>query len=259
MSPGYQGGYIYAPPPPPHQYHPHPHDNRGHYDHGHGGPQYAPPPPFPSFDGGYMPYPLTSGPMQTSHPAQRMPPPPPGIGIQVVHTDDAATKLSDRVCRRCFNCCTTDTSTWRRSNLSQSKAVCLVSFFRRRARPRSSSNRLRLPPRRPYHYSSRHRYDRLPTFHAALDTSSLSPFFPSLANYLLCSLSLSLLSPSTSSRPYFTGLFLPRVVLVLVDLYLSFHLFFSFIRILLQIDLHPCLIILYSYHHRPSRYGYGYS
>ncbi|KAJ7438183.1 hypothetical protein FB451DRAFT_1304269 [Mycena latifolia] len=34
--------------------------------------------------------------------------------IQVVHTDDAATKLSDRVRRRCFNCCTTDTSTWRR-------------------------------------------------------------------------------------------------------------------------------------------------
>ncbi|KAJ7474994.1 hypothetical protein FB451DRAFT_1558187 [Mycena latifolia] len=40
-----------------------------------------------------------------------------GIGM-VVHTDDAATKLSDRVRRRCFNCCTAETSTWRRSNLS---------------------------------------------------------------------------------------------------------------------------------------------
>ena len=39
------------------------------------------------------------------------------------YTDDAATKLSDRVRRRCFNCCTTDTSTWRRSNLSPGKVV----------------------------------------------------------------------------------------------------------------------------------------
>ncbi|KAJ7120394.1 hypothetical protein C8R44DRAFT_535861, partial [Mycena epipterygia] len=37
--------------------------------------------------------------------------------IQVVHTDDAVTKLSDRVRCRCFNYCTIDTSTWRRSNL----------------------------------------------------------------------------------------------------------------------------------------------
>ncbi|KAJ7482428.1 hypothetical protein FB451DRAFT_1393780 [Mycena latifolia] len=38
-----------------------------------------------------------------------------------VHTDDAATKLSDRVRWRCFNCCTTETKTWRRSNLSSGK------------------------------------------------------------------------------------------------------------------------------------------
>ncbi|KAJ7902226.1 hypothetical protein B0H13DRAFT_2027132, partial [Mycena leptocephala] len=62
--------------------------------------------------------------------------PPQGSGggagvIQVVYTDDAATKLSDRVRRRCFNCCTTDTSTWRRSNLSPGKLVSTycVSFF----------------------------------------------------------------------------------------------------------------------------------
>jgi hypothetical protein len=40
-----------------------------------------------------------------------------------IYTDDANTKLSDRVRRRCFNCCTTDTSTWRRSNLSPGKVV----------------------------------------------------------------------------------------------------------------------------------------
>ncbi|EGN95211.1 hypothetical protein SERLA73DRAFT_187538 [Serpula lacrymans var. lacrymans S7.3] len=49
----------------------------------------------------------------------------PGQNYQaIVHTDDATTKLSDRVRRRCFNCCTTDTSTWRRSNLSPGKVLC---------------------------------------------------------------------------------------------------------------------------------------
>ncbi|KAJ7447450.1 hypothetical protein FB451DRAFT_946463, partial [Mycena latifolia] len=58
--------------------------------------------------------------------------------IQVVHTDDAATKLSDRVRRRCFNCCTTDTSTWRRSNLNPGKVLCNKCglFERTHSRPR---------------------------------------------------------------------------------------------------------------------------
>lgn len=47
----------------------------------------------------------------------------PAQNFQVVHTDDAATKLSDRVRRRCFNCCTTETSTWRRSSLNPGKVV----------------------------------------------------------------------------------------------------------------------------------------
>jgi hypothetical protein len=49
--------------------------------------------------------------------------PVPGPSYEVVHTDDAATKLSDRVRRRCFNCCTTETSTWRRSSLNPGKVV----------------------------------------------------------------------------------------------------------------------------------------
>lgn len=49
--------------------------------------------------------------------------------VTIVHTDDAATKLSDRVRRRCFNCCTTDTSTWRRSNLSPGKVVNWFPFW----------------------------------------------------------------------------------------------------------------------------------
>ncbi|KAF9444509.1 hypothetical protein P691DRAFT_677457 [Macrolepiota fuliginosa MF-IS2] len=58
--------------------------------------------------------------------------------VTIVHTDDAATKLSDRVRRRCFNCCTTDTSTWRRSNLSPGKVLCNKCglFERTHSRPR---------------------------------------------------------------------------------------------------------------------------
>lgn len=44
----------------------------------------------------------------------------------IVHTDDAATKLNDRVRRKCYNCRTTDTSTWRRSSLTPGKVVRTV-------------------------------------------------------------------------------------------------------------------------------------
>ncbi|KAJ7598132.1 hypothetical protein C8J56DRAFT_769335 [Mycena floridula] len=55
-----------------------------------------------------------------------------------MYTEDAATKLSDRVRRRCFNCCTTDTSTWRRSNLNPGKVLCNKCglFERTHSRPR---------------------------------------------------------------------------------------------------------------------------
>ncbi|KDQ50405.1 hypothetical protein JAAARDRAFT_199965 [Jaapia argillacea MUCL 33604] len=56
----------------------------------------------------------------------------------IVLTDDASTKLSDRVRRRCFNCCTTDTSTWRRSTLNPGKVLCNKCglFERTHSRPR---------------------------------------------------------------------------------------------------------------------------
>ncbi|KAJ7907967.1 hypothetical protein B0H13DRAFT_2662183 [Mycena leptocephala] len=160
---GYQGGYMYAPPPPPPQYHPHPDDaHRGYDGHPHPHAQYAPQ-PFPIAHGGYVPYPLPG----TILSAPMAPPQGGGGagGIQVVHTDDAATKLSDRVRRRCFNCCTTDTSTWRRSNLSPGKVLCNKCglFERTHSRPRpeqfphkrgplaSSTLRSRSPPQaQPY-------------------------------------------------------------------------------------------------------------
>ncbi|EKM82266.1 hypothetical protein AGABI1DRAFT_83533 [Agaricus bisporus var. burnettii JB137-S8] len=88
-------------------------------------------------------------PPQFAIPTMHAPPPPhrdpyhpypvPGSQpVTIVHTDDAATKLSDRVRRRCFNCCTTDTSTWRRSNLSPGKVLCNKCglFERTHSRPR---------------------------------------------------------------------------------------------------------------------------
>ncbi|THG94910.1 hypothetical protein EW026_g6648 [Hermanssonia centrifuga] len=56
----------------------------------------------------------------------------------IVHTDDAATKLNDRVRRKCYNCRTTDTSTWRRSSLAPGKVLCNKCglFERTHSRPR---------------------------------------------------------------------------------------------------------------------------
>ncbi|KAF8996466.1 hypothetical protein BDZ89DRAFT_908428, partial [Hymenopellis radicata] len=55
------------------------------------------------------------------------------------YTDDSSTKLTDRVRRRCFNCYTTDTSTWRRSTLTPGKVLCnkcgLFERTHRRQRP----------------------------------------------------------------------------------------------------------------------------
>ncbi|KAJ7431387.1 hypothetical protein FB451DRAFT_1320366, partial [Mycena latifolia] len=113
---------------------------------------------------GYVPYSLPGtilSPPMAPPQSQNGANPNSGRGvIQVVHTDDAATKLSDRVRRRCFNCCTTDTSTWRRSNLSPGKVLCNKCglFERIHSRPRpeqfphkrgplaSSTLRSRSPP-----------------------------------------------------------------------------------------------------------------
>ncbi|KAJ7160478.1 hypothetical protein C8R46DRAFT_1038713 [Mycena filopes] len=66
--------------------------------------------------------------------------------IPVTFTDDARTKLNERVRRRCFNCCTTDTATWRRSNLSPGKVLCNKCglFERTHSRPRPAQ----FPPKR---------------------------------------------------------------------------------------------------------------
>ncbi|KAF8989688.1 hypothetical protein BDQ17DRAFT_1372947 [Cyathus striatus] len=143
------------PPPPPHYYHPHPHA------HAHAHPQQH----FEqdAYHHQFVPMPLRD---PYGHPY-----PLPGQSpVAIVHTDDAATKLSDRVRRRCFNCCTTDTSTWRRSNLSPGKVLCNKCglFERTHSRPRpdqfphkrgplaSSTLRGKTPPQAPHQHPSLH-------------------------------------------------------------------------------------------------------
>ncbi|KAJ7637280.1 hypothetical protein DFH06DRAFT_1219311 [Mycena polygramma] len=140
--PGYSGGDIYAPQPTEHNYQAHPDDR-----------QYAPQVQYQPYDHqSYVPCPLPSAPQVSNGEG--------GGAAPVMHTDDAGMKLSDRVRRRCFNCCTTDTSTWRRSILSPGKVLCNKCglFERTHSRPRpeqfphtrapfaSSTLRSRSPP-----------------------------------------------------------------------------------------------------------------
>ncbi|KAF9021970.1 hypothetical protein BDZ89DRAFT_1115686 [Hymenopellis radicata] len=98
-----------------------------------------PSPPPPQHHGGYYDLPPShpSSLHHMHHPHAAAYPPPPHPS-SIVYTEDASTKLSDRVRRRCFNCCTTDTSTWRRSNLSPGKVLCNKCglFERTHSRPR---------------------------------------------------------------------------------------------------------------------------
>ncbi|KAJ7149394.1 hypothetical protein C8R43DRAFT_887868, partial [Mycena crocata] len=111
--PAYHAGYP-ASYPPPH-------------------PQYGPGQPFVVPYGGYASYPPPGNPNSA-------PPGPHGpiVSTPVEHTDDVSTKVSDRVRRRCFNCCTTETSTWRRSKLNPGKVLCNKCglFERTHSRPR---------------------------------------------------------------------------------------------------------------------------
>jgi hypothetical protein len=97
-------------PPPPHYY----------------GSRY--PQPYPS-SYSYPPasYPVPPSPMQDFRPPYQSQNYQPPANNLVGYTDDAATKLTDRVRRKCYNCRTTDTSTWRRSNLTPGKVVRIPS------------------------------------------------------------------------------------------------------------------------------------
>ena len=60
-------------------------------------------------------------------PCHQMPMPylhPPHNNLPVQHTDDAASKETQYLRRRCFNCHTTEPPSWRRSTLNPGKIVC---------------------------------------------------------------------------------------------------------------------------------------
>ncbi|KAF7294156.1 GATA-type domain-containing protein [Mycena chlorophos] len=146
---------LYAPPPPflqhQHGYEPHAHAHHAHHAHhlsaepaalhGHqyyGHPQehtydpqgafyrqqqqqmhhhmQPPPPHHLSAHPHHAPMPMP--PMMGMHPGY------PPHGIQVQHTDDAASKETQYLRRRCFNCHTTEPPSWRRSTLNPGKIVC---------------------------------------------------------------------------------------------------------------------------------------
>ena len=46
------------------------------------------------------------------------------VPAEISHTSDVNAVVTDYIRRRCFNCCTSDTSTWRRSTLCLGKIVC---------------------------------------------------------------------------------------------------------------------------------------
>ncbi|KAG8763933.1 hypothetical protein FRC11_008881 [Ceratobasidium sp. 423] len=130
-----QGYAPRSPPPPPgQQYHP----------------RY--PQPYPSYlpPAAYgQPYSGPSGPTVDPtifkadpygrHPAiPASPPDPSRPDVQITYTDDSATKLTQYLRRRCFNCRVTEPPGWRKSTLNPGKIVCNKCglYERSHARPR---------------------------------------------------------------------------------------------------------------------------
>ena len=62
---------------------------------------------------GFYPHPMNMSPYLAPH-----------AGLPVQHTDDAASKETQYLRRRCFNCHTTEPPSWRRSTLNPGKIVC---------------------------------------------------------------------------------------------------------------------------------------
>jgi GATA-binding protein len=62
---------------------------------------------------GFYPHPMNMSPYLSPH-----------TGLPVQHTDDAASKETQYLRRRCFNCHTTEPPSWRRSTLNPGKIVC---------------------------------------------------------------------------------------------------------------------------------------
>ncbi|KAG9124739.1 hypothetical protein FRC07_010432 [Ceratobasidium sp. 392] len=133
--PGHWGGYQLRPRSPG------PYDPRS---------QYRGPPPqqysYPATGYPSPPYAATVDPnIFKSDPYGRHPGIPPSPGpdpsrsdVQITYTDDSATKLTQYLRRRCFNCRVTEPPGWRKSTLNPGKIVCNKCglYERSHARPR---------------------------------------------------------------------------------------------------------------------------
>ncbi|KAI0766883.1 hypothetical protein BD413DRAFT_142381 [Trametes elegans] len=131
--------------------------------------------------------------------------PYPGQANYIIHTDDANTKLSDRVRRKCFNCRTTDTSTWRRSSLTPGKVLCNKCglFERTHSRPRPEQ----FPPKRgpvvPAGQFKHHRGTPPPTHaHPSAQAQAQGQRLPSM--------SMNMLPPHHYSHPSLSPLMAAR-------------------------------------------------
>jgi GATA-binding protein len=110
----------YGPPMHHHHHHHHPH----HHQSPHGG--------YREFDDSGVkiedngPVMVPSQPFYRPQPSGGMPMSylPPHAAIPIQHTDDAASKETQYLRRRCFNCHTTEPPSWRRSTLNPGKIVC---------------------------------------------------------------------------------------------------------------------------------------
>ncbi|KAF8609559.1 hypothetical protein BDV93DRAFT_518361 [Ceratobasidium sp. AG-I] len=108
-----------------------------------GAPGYGPPgPPYGPGPGGATVDPNIFKPdPYARHPGMPSDAGPPDAGrpdVQITYTDDSATKLTQYLRRRCFNCRVTEPPGWRKSTLNPGKIVCNKCglYERSHARPR---------------------------------------------------------------------------------------------------------------------------
>ncbi|KAI1785155.1 hypothetical protein LXA43DRAFT_900395 [Ganoderma leucocontextum] len=187
-------------------------------------PAHAPPmsqaPPYPYQPNGAMSrYPDDSQPGYPPHPAsaRNIRPtmvaaqPYPGQANYIIHTDDASTKLSDRVRRKCYNCRTTDTSTWRRSSLTPGKVLCNKCglFERTHSRPRPEQFPHKRGPVVNVNQFKQHRNTPPPPSHAA-QAAAAAALAQQQPPRRLPSMSADMLPPHHYSHPSLSPLMAAR-------------------------------------------------
>ncbi|KAF8707561.1 GATA zinc finger, partial [Rhizoctonia solani] len=107
--------------PPPSQYDPRYHRQPSSYPY----PPSVPygQPPYPPGPGGPTVDPTIFKPDPYGRPIPTSPPDPSRPDVQITYTDDSATKLTQYLRRRCFNCRVTEPPGWRKSTLNPGKIV----------------------------------------------------------------------------------------------------------------------------------------